>query len=138
MGPVDELVGHDHVAGGDVGTKTADGAGGEDLADSQRAQRPEVGPVVDPVRRELMPDPVPGQERHPPTRHDAERDRCGRRAVRCLDPDQLRILEERVEATPADHGNVRTFSFAICAGHAASLSSADSASQWHGMDVTDL
>ena len=106
VGPVDELVGHDHVAGGDVGTKTADGAGGEDLANSQRAQRPEVGPVVDPVRRELMPGPVPRQERHPPPRDDAERDRRGGIAVRRLDPDRLRILEERVEATPADHGNV--------------------------------
>ena len=137
VGPVDELVGHDHVAGGDVGTKTADGAGGEDLADSQRAQRPEVGPVVDPVRRELVPGPVPRQERHPPPRDDAERDRRGGIAVRRLDPDRLRILEERVEATPADHGNVRTVRIARCAGHAASLSSAGGASQSHGPDVTD-
>ena len=64
-GPVHELVRH-HQRARTVGRgQRADRAGREDLADADRAQRPQVRPVGDPVRREPVVAAVPGQERHP-------------------------------------------------------------------------
>ena len=77
-GAVDELVGHDHVTGRDVGSQPADGAGGEHLTHPQGAERPGVGAVVDRVRRVLVVRPVPGQEGDPASRDLAERRRAPR------------------------------------------------------------
>ena len=106
MGAVDELVGDDDVAGSDVMAEPADGARGEHLADAERPQRPEVGAVVDRVRRVLVVRAVPRQERDRATRDGADRDRRRRVAVRRLHGVLLRVVEEGVEAGAADHGDL--------------------------------
>ena len=55
------------------------------------------------MRRELVVQPVPRQERDPPSTDVAERDRrrCG--SVRGIEVDLLHVLEEPVEARSAEH-----------------------------------
>ena len=70
------------------------------------AQRPQVGPVRDPVRRKPVIATVPGQERHRPAADLGDRDRVGRRAVRRVDRVLAGAVEQRVEAGSADHRQV--------------------------------
>ena len=60
--PVDELVGHDQRAGSGSRAQRTDRAWREHLPDAQRPQRPQVGAVGDPVRREAVVASVSRQE----------------------------------------------------------------------------
>jgi len=111
---VHELVADHEVAGLDVELERARGARRDDGFDPERAHRPDVGPVVDPVRRDRVSPPVAGQEGHPPTGHLGEEERVGRRTVRGVHLDLAYIVEERVEAGAAEHADLRC----IRAGHA--------------------
>ena len=62
-GAIDDLVGHDDRAWTRSGLSDPTAHGREDLPDTDGAQRPEVGPVVDPVWREPVPLAVPSHER---------------------------------------------------------------------------
>jgi hypothetical protein len=101
-GPVDELVGHDDVAGRDAGQQPADGAGREHLTHAERPEGPHVGAVVDAVRRVRVALPVPRQERHPLLADLADRHVRRRGAVRRLHRHVGRVVEELVEAAAAD------------------------------------
>ena len=92
--------------GATSGRSPPDRARREHLAYAERAERPQVRPVVDQVRRELVVRPVPRQERHASPGHGADGHRGRRGAVRRLDGMLLGVVEERVEAAPADHGDV--------------------------------
>ena len=106
--PVDQLVGHHERAGAELGPQPADRAGREDLAYAQRPQRPQVRPVRDPVRREPVVAPVPGQERDPSPAHLGHGDRVGRGPVRaCRHLVLRRAVEQGVQARSADHGDRR-------------------------------
>src|SRR5262249_61058948 len=83
------------------------GAWGKHLADTQRAQGPEVGPVGDAVRREAVITAMPGQECDPPPGHVTDNDRVAGRAERGLNLDLLAGSEQLVEARPADNSDVR-------------------------------
>ena len=63
-GPVDQLIEDHQVARSDVGPQRAHRARADDPAHAQLPERPQVGPGVDGVGRHLVPDAVPGQERH--------------------------------------------------------------------------
>ena len=80
--------------------------GREHLADADGAQRPEVGPVVDPVRREAVALPVPGDEGDPPALDLADHDVVARVAERGGHPHPLGVVEELVEARAADDADV--------------------------------
>ena len=62
-GAVHQLIGHHHRAGAEVGRQAADRARPEDPPHPERPQRPHVGAVRHGVRRELVVDAVPRQER---------------------------------------------------------------------------
>ena len=89
-----------------LGAQRSDGARGEHLAHADGPQRPEVGAVVDPVRREAVVAPVPGDERDAPARDVADHDVVAGFAERVLDLDALGVLEELVEPGPADDADV--------------------------------
>jgi hypothetical protein len=110
---VDELVGYDEGAGLGLRLEPSHGTGSQHLFDAEGAQGPEVGPVVDPVRRELVTRPVAREERDRPTRDVTDRDRRRRVAVRRAHLDARRALEELVEAAAADDGDAR-----MIVGHA--------------------
>ena len=74
---VDELVGDDEVARRHPRLERAGGAGPDEAGDAHLPHGPEVGPVVDAVRRQLVAAAVAGQERHPPAGDVADGD--GRR-----------------------------------------------------------
>ena len=108
-GAIDQLIGHDEVAGAHGGPESADGAGGKDLPDAEGRQRPEIRPVVDSVGWIFMVRPVTRKERH---RSSAKLTHPNRRAglpVRGLDIALGRVRQERVEAAPADDGDVDAF-----------------------------
>src|ERR1700752_1859203 len=60
--PVDQLIEHDHVPGGDVEAEGADRTGADDPADTEVPERPQVGPTVDGVGRHLVAKAVSGQK----------------------------------------------------------------------------
>ena len=70
------------VPGPYAGGQRADGGRRQDLPDAERAQRPQVRPVRDAVRREPVVTAVPGQERDPPARHLADHDGIAGQAER--------------------------------------------------------
>src|SRR5690606_13520705 len=72
-----------------------------------RAQRPQVGPVVDAVRRIPVVAPVPGQERDAPAGDLRHRERVRRLAVRGGERDLPGVLGQRVEAAAADDPDLR-------------------------------
>ncbi len=79
------------------------------------AQRPQVGAVVDQVRRVGVPGAVPGQERDPPAGHLAHGDRRGRVRRTASRPRPPRRPEERVEAGAADDGDLDGSDASECA-----------------------
>ena len=98
--PVDQLVGDEELARVDVVAQGADGAGADDPADAELLHGPQVRPVVDHVRRELVLLAMAGQECHRAAFDAAQGERCRRRAVWCLDRDLAGVVEEGVEARP--------------------------------------
>src|SRR5215469_10911097 len=100
-GPVHDLVGDDERARLVSAGQRADGARRQHLADTERAQGPQVGPVRDPVRREPVIPAVPGQERHLPASDLADHDRVAGRAERGLDLDLVAGAQQLVETRPA-------------------------------------
>ena len=62
---VDELVEHDEIARGDIGTERSDRARPEHRAHTERAQRPEVGSLRDAGRRNRVTRAVTRDERDP-------------------------------------------------------------------------
>ena len=89
-GAVDQLVGHDQRPGAELRLQAADRARREDPADTERAQCPQVRPVVHPVRRELVVTAVTWQERHRTPVDDTDRDR-GRGSLRRGSPRRSRV-----------------------------------------------
>ncbi len=71
-----------------------------------RPQRPQVRAVVDPVRRQPVGAPVPGQEGHAAPGHLPEEQGVAGAAVRGADPELGHVLEEGVEAGAADHADL--------------------------------
>ena len=63
LGAVDQLVGDDERTRAEVRVERAAGERRDDRVHSHRAQRPEVGSVVDPVRGQAVIGAVPGEER---------------------------------------------------------------------------
>src|SRR5450755_1255476 len=117
-GPVDDLVGDDERPRAERWGQRADRAGGDDLPDAERTQRPQVGLVGDAMRRETVVPVMARQERHAPPGDLAYRDRVARRPERGIDLDLFGGVEELVETgTPDDpdigdgrHGRQATFS----------------------------
>jgi len=105
-GAVDELIRDDERAGPERRQEAADRTRGEDLADAQFAQRPQVRPVRDPVRWMAVIAAVPGQERGPTVADHGHRDRVGGLAERGFHVVLLGPGQERVEPRATDDGNV--------------------------------
>ena len=105
--PVDDLVGHDDGARSVFWFQGTDGAGGEHLSNTDRAQGPEVGAVVDSVWGEAMALPVPGEEGHTPTFDLADQQVVAGLTERGADGDALGVSEERVEPRAADDADLR-------------------------------
>ncbi len=103
---VDELVRQHERAGAEVGAKPADRAGREDLAYADLAQRPEVRPVRNPVRRKTVIAAVAGQERDTAATDLGDRDRVRRRPVRRVDDVLRRPVEQRVEPRSTDDADI--------------------------------
>ena len=70
-------------------------------------QRPQVRPVRNPVRRELVVASVPREKRHRPARDVGDDERRAGRAVGRVDQEVVAAVEQRVEAGAADDGDVR-------------------------------
>ena len=77
-GVVDDLVGHHQRAGLQVVTDAADHRAGHQGRGTGLAQRPDVGPVIDVVRRDGVAIAVPGDEHHRLGAQSAEGQRAGR------------------------------------------------------------
>ena len=111
LGAPDRAV-HDLIGDGQPprpvgGIQGADRGRGQDLPDPQRAQRPQVGPVRDPVRRVPVVPAVPGHERHRPAGHLTDHDGIAGLPVGGVHLDLVGRLEELVEAGPADDTDLR-------------------------------
>ena len=106
-GAVDELVGDDQGRRLGLRLQAADRARSQDLLHAEAGQRPDVRPVVDLVRRELVALPVAREEGDRPTTDVTDRDRGGRVAVRGGHLDRGRVVQELVEAAATDHGHPR-------------------------------
>ena len=65
-GPVDQLVGNHERAGAELGPQAPHGTRRQHLAHAERAQRPQVGPIVDPMGGMSVLAAVPRQERDRP------------------------------------------------------------------------
>ncbi|GAA3409160.1 hypothetical protein GCM10018952_08900 [Streptosporangium vulgare] len=106
-GAVDDLVGDDQGAGADLGAQGADRAGGEDLADAEGTQGPQVRPVGDPVRGEAVVAAVAGHEGDRAPSDPADGDDVAGRAVRRGDLDLCGVVEQGVKPRTADDSDVR-------------------------------
>ena len=103
VGAVDDLVDDHEVAPTDLGVQRSRGARREHRPHAQLPQRPGVGPVGNTMRGQRVVAAVPGEERHPPGAHGADRQRRRGRAERGVDCELVDILEQRVEArAPVD------------------------------------
>jgi hypothetical protein len=80
--------------------------GPEHLTHPDHAQRPEIRPVVHPVRRESVVSAVPGQERDPPPGDLSHQRSFARWPERGLHRDLVRILQKGVETRTADDGDL--------------------------------
>ena len=96
-GPVDDLVGHDDDARTEPGLSEPT-AQGEDLPDPDRAQRPQVRAVVDPVRLEPVALAMAGEKRDAPPLEVTDNDVVAGRSERRVHGDALGVGEELVEA----------------------------------------
>src|SRR5690606_4610049 len=70
------------------------------------AQRPQVGPVVDAVRRQVVPASVPGEEGDTPAGDLTDEEGVAGCPVGGVDLDLGHVVEERVETRAADHADV--------------------------------
>src|SRR5206468_2461522 len=77
--PIHELVAQHEVARVDVALETACGARADHGPYAQRAERPDVGAVVDAVRRNRVASAVARHERHLAPGHLGQEDAVGRR-----------------------------------------------------------
>lgn len=98
LGAVNELVGDHKVAGFDFSLKGSDGAGGDDRFDTKFVESPDVGAIVDFVRREGVVPSVAGEEGDFAAGDFGEHDAVGGRAVGRIDFDFGDVFEEAVEA----------------------------------------
>ena len=98
MRAVDELVAHHEVAGLDRELQRARGTRRDHGLDPERAHRPDIGPVVDPVWRDGVPPAMPRDERDPSTIHVREEYRVRWRAVGRVHLHLAHVVEQRVEA----------------------------------------
>jgi len=107
-GAVDELVGDDEVSRRVVLPEAAHRRRSHDPLDAQLLQGPDVGPAVDPVRRDLMPPAVAGDEGDPAPPVGAEGDEVRRRPIRRVDLHLPRVLDDLgvVDARAADDGDL--------------------------------
>ena len=95
------------VPGPSSGSSDPTAHGREHLPDAEGAQRPEVGAVVDPVRREAVVAAVPGEERDRPARHLARRaeSRWADRTA-CRPGPRARLEQPGVEAGAAEDADL--------------------------------
>ena len=91
----------------DVALEAACRAGTDDRPDSECAEGPHVGPVVDAMGRDRMPSAVAGHECHPPAGNIRQEHAVGRGAVWRVDLDLADVLEQRVEARPTEDPDLR-------------------------------
>ncbi len=117
-GAVHDLVGDDDGAGPVLGLERPDRAGGEDLADPDGPQRPEVRAVVDAVRREAVALAVAGDEGDAAPLDLTDDEGVARAPEGCVDLDRLVVVEELVEAGPADDADLGARAGAGTAGTA--------------------
>ena len=103
---VDELVADDELAQLELGLERARGVRADDPADAELPHRPDVRPVRDRVRRQLVLAAVAREERDALAADLADRERRRRLPVRRLDLDLLDVLEERVEAGAAEDADL--------------------------------
>jgi hypothetical protein len=108
---VDELVEHDEVAGMDVGRQRTCGAGRDHLAHPEHAHRPEVGARGNACGHELVVASVAGDEGNAPSAHLGDRDRCARRAERCVENDLfdagfVDLVAERIKARASEDADL--------------------------------
>src|SRR6266511_102301 len=99
---VDELVAHHEVAAVQLAAERAGGARPEYPPDADLLQRPDVGPVVDRVRRKLVVAPVPGEKRDQRAGNLADDDRGRRLSVGRGDLDLFGAFQERIETGAAE------------------------------------
>ena len=106
MRPVDQLVDHHELAGMDVGLQRTDRTRCDDGTDAERRHRPHVRPIRDAVCGVLVVAAVAGEEGDPPPSERADADRRRRCPERCRQLDVDRVVEELVEAGPAEHADL--------------------------------
>src|SRR5439155_11069362 len=97
-GAVDELVAQHEVAGMDVALEAACRAWTDDRPDSECAEGPHVGPVVDAMGRDRMPSAVAGHGTHPPAGYIRQAHAVGSGAVWRVELELGDVLDQRVDA----------------------------------------
>ena len=110
---IDDLIGDDHRSRLDVRLQRAARGRPDDARDAELFERPGVGAVVDRLRRIAVIFSVARQKRDLAARDLAQRDFVRGRAVRRLDPNLLRVVEQAIKARSAvyaDLGRVRIYS----------------------------
>lgn len=105
-GAVDELIEDHEITGMDVGAKGARRAGRHDAFDAGLTHRPEVGPEVDDVGRELVVAAVTGKERDRAAADVADGEGRAGRTVGGVDNDLFDVVEEVVDPRTSEDPDV--------------------------------
>src|SRR3990172_9555160 len=103
VGTVHVLIADHEVTRPDLGLQAAHRAGAEDPRAPQRLQRPDVGPVVDPVRRETVVLAVPREERDAAPGDLPQGDHGARGTVRRLHAVLFCAIDQGIEPAATDH-----------------------------------
>src|SRR5258708_4256857 len=106
MRVVDQLVGHDQRTRAHVVADAADRVDADDTLCAEAVQRPDIRPVIDPMRRNRVAGSMPREERDTLAAEFAERHRIRRRAVRCIERTLFHILQtgKIIQTSAADYG----------------------------------
>ncbi len=104
---VDELVDEHEVPRLELGSQRTAGEGRHQGLHAERCHRPDVRPVVHPVRRDPVVGPVAGEEGHRAAPDHPQQGRLRRRPVGRLQVEGREVVGELVEAGPAEHADVR-------------------------------
>ena len=97
---INQLIRHAEMPGAHIDADTAHGIHCNHRLGARLLQRPEIGAVVDLVRRNPMRPPMPGQKQHFATGKVAAHDCCRRNTVRCSAAADFVALIEPIKLAP--------------------------------------
>jgi hypothetical protein len=103
---INELVTYNEFAGLHVWLKTARRGRADHSCYAERFERPDVGPVVDPMRWKLVLLTVSGQERHTDIADRPQGDRVARIAIGRLHCKLMGVIKQGIESGAANDSDI--------------------------------